>query len=166
MNDTIIVADSGPLIALGRIEFFPLLTQLLGKIIIPEMVAKECTSNSSRPGAKAIQNAIEQKIISVYINPEDDQFQKLSLLLGQGEAAAIALACILNTRLLIDEKLARSAAARLNLKVIGTAGVLLLAKKKGLIPAVLPLVQQLKHSGYYLADSLMDEVAKIAGENF
>ena len=164
MNKTIIVADASPLIAFGHLEFFPTLTQLLGKIAIPAAVAKECTHQNFRPGAIAIQRAIEEELIHVYPNPDMERSISLSLSLGQGEIAAIALAIKLNAGLLVDERLARKAAARLNIKIIGTAGVLLLAKKKGKISAVLPFIQQLKNLGYCMADSLILEVMKLAGE--
>ncbi len=158
------MADASPLIALARIDLLPILVKTLGSIIIPKSVADECLQDPLRPGAIGIQNAIQKKLIRVHSDPITKQFAQLQMLLGSGESAAIALALTLHTGLLVDEKLARTAATKLNIKIIGTAGVLLLAKKKKLIPKILPLIKQLKKSGYYLSDSLIKEVAKIAHE--
>jgi predicted nucleic acid-binding protein len=162
----IIVADASPLIAFARIDMLPILAKTLGSIIIPQSVANECIQDKSRAGAIGIQEAIQRKIITVGSdpNPMADPFIRLRTSLGQGESAAIAMALELRAALLVDEKLARSAAIQFNIKIIGTAGVLLLAKQKKLIPTVLPLIQQLKKAGYYLADSLISEVAKMAHE--
>ncbi|MFT3742082.1 MAG: DUF3368 domain-containing protein [Gammaproteobacteria bacterium] len=163
MNKTILISDAGPLIAFGQLNFFPTLTQLLGTIIIPEAVAQECTRENFRPGAIAIQSAVQKEIIQVYPNPDMTEFS-LSSSLGKGESTAIVLAIKLNAGLLVDEKLARKTATRFNVKIIGTAGVLLLAKKKGIIPAVSPIIQQLKNLGYRMADFLITEINKLAGE--
>jgi predicted nucleic acid-binding protein len=56
------------------------------------------------------------------------------------------LAIELQTILLIDEKMARSAVRKLNLKIIGTAGVLFLAKKRKVIDAVLPIIKKTERS--------------------
>jgi uncharacterized protein len=159
-----IVADSSPLIAFARINHLPILAKTLGSIIIPESVARECTQDNSRPGAIDIQEAIQHTIINIHAEPTTDLFIQLKTSLGQGESAAIALALELGAPLLVDERLARSAARQLHIKIIGTAGVLLLAKQKNFIPAVLPLINQMKKSGYFLADSLIQEIAKIARE--
>lgn len=158
------MADASPLIAFARINQLPILRKTLGSIIIPESVAKECTQEHSRPGARAIQEAIQHKVIHVHADPTTNQFIQLKTSLGEGESAAIALALELNSPLLIDERLARMTAKQLHIKIIGTAGTLLLAKQNNLIPEVLPLIHQLKKSGYFLADSLIQEIAKLARE--
>jgi predicted nucleic acid-binding protein len=63
-------------------------------------------------------------------DPAIHQYQNIFDILGPGEATAIILASQLKAGLLIDEKLGRKAAQKMNLHIIGTAGVLLLAKEK------------------------------------
>ncbi len=159
------MADASPLIAFGRLNLLAIFNKTLGSIIIPESVANECMQDKLRPGAQAIQVAVQNKKIEVHADPITDQFTQLTALLGKGESAAIVLALELPAGLLVDERLARNTAIQLNVKVIGTAGVLLLAKQKRIITEVLPIIKQLKESGYYLADSLVKEVAKIAHES-
>jgi uncharacterized protein len=68
----------------------------------------------------------------------------LGLLLGAGEAEAMALAAQRRCRVILDDHQARSAATRIGVEVIGTVGVLLLAKRNGLIPVVGPLLDALR----------------------
>lgn len=165
MNRKTIVADASPLIAFGRINQIKLLSDIVGEIIIPEAVAEECVRDNLRSGASEIRKAIHHKIISIHANPNEDKYKELLDILGKGEAAAIVLASEqIDKRLLIDEKLGRQVAKKLNLKVIGTAGVLLLAKQKKKITQVSPLINQLKKSGYYLSNDLISEILKQANE--
>ncbi|HEX4044729.1 MAG TPA: DUF3368 domain-containing protein [Gammaproteobacteria bacterium] len=165
MGRKIIVADTSPLIAFGRIDRLALLTEILGTIIVPRFVVEECIVDIRRPGASVIQKAIKEKIIKIMeVDTKLLEFQELSVILDRGETAAIILAKQLDAGLLIDEKLGRNVAKNLNLKIIGTAGVLLLAKKNKLIPKVYPLIFSLKESGYYLSSALIKEVMKQAQE--
>lgn len=165
MNKGIIVADASPLIAFGRIDQLIILKKTLGKIIVPEAVLNECLQDSSRPGAVEIQKAINKKIIAHYPNPQPNNHEDLFSLLDIGEANAIILASKLQTGLLIDEKLGRNTAKKLNIPIIGTAGVLVLAKKKKNIKKVKPIIEHLKKAGYYMSHELISEVLRIAKEN-
>lgn len=80
--------------------------------------------------------------------------------LDDGEAAAITLAVELKARLLIlDEREARATAQRLGCKIIGTVGVIALAKVRGLIPAAAPLIQQIiDKARFHVAAELVGRV--------
>jgi len=84
--------------------------------------------------------------------------------LGEGEAVAIAFAAERGYGVLIDEKLGRSVAEALNLKVIGTVGVLLIARRRNLITAVKPFLDDLRTSGHRLSEELMRDALRRAGE--
>lgn len=86
--------------------------------------------------------------------------------LGRGEAEAIALALELGADvLLIDERKARKAALGLGVPVTGVLGFLLEAKKKGAIPAIKPLLDQMEVAvGFRIKRSLYDAVLQAAGE--
>lgn len=164
-KEKIIVADASPLIAFGCIGSISVLTKTLGSVIVPETVANECLKDIARPGAQEIQKAIQMKLLELHPNIKiPKEIHSLLTVLDEGEAAAIGLALHLQSGLLIDEKLGRGTARKLNLPIIGTAGVLLLAKKKKNISAVKPLIERLKKSGYYLSKALVAEVLKLANE--
>jgi hypothetical protein len=78
--------------------------------------------------------------------------------MGEGENAAIALAHHLGSPLLIDDKTARKIASRSGVSVVGTAAVLIEAKRKRLVRRVKPLIEDLKRGGYRLSDELIERV--------
>lgn len=67
--------------------------------------------------------------------------------------------------MIIDEKLGRYHAKHANLKVTGTLGILLKAKKQGKIKSVKKLLDELKDKGIWLNDKLVERVIKLANEN-
>ena len=90
----------------------------------------------------------------------------LRLELDAGEAEAIALAVESNANLiLLDERLGRRAAHRLGLTVVGTLGVLIAAKDRGLLAAVRPVLDALRaDAGFWITDELYNAVLKAANE--
>jgi predicted nucleic acid-binding protein len=67
--------------------------------------------------------------------------------------------------LLIDDRLGRDAARRLNLAITGTIGVLIRAKEAELIRAVCPLLEEMRTSGYWLSDGILEVAASLSGED-
>ena len=67
--------------------------------------------------------------------------------------------------LVIDERLGRTAARQLGLNISGSTGVLIEAKRRGFIPAVVPLLYDIRYHGYWLSDSLILLAAELTGES-
>jgi predicted nucleic acid-binding protein len=65
---------------------------------------------------------------------------------------------------ILDDALARQVAKTLQLRVMGTLGILLHAKRAGIIPAVYPLLEQLQSPGFRLAAHTRAAVLDLAGE--
>jgi predicted nucleic acid-binding protein len=86
------------------------------------------------------------------------------LLVHEGEAEVIALAAESGWRVILDDRKARRLAARLGLKVIGTVGVLLRAKRSGIIPAIEPFITSLERAGFRMDTDLKVEALRLAGE--
>jgi len=89
----------------------------------------------------------------------------LGILVDAGEAEAIALAqntadCII----LLDDARARKIAQRLSIKQIGTIGLLLRAKRQGLVQTIKPYIDALVENGIYIRRELIDAVLAEAGE--
>jgi len=159
----IIIADASPLIAFGSIDKLSVLFKLFATVIIPGAVAGECLTDKARPGAIAITQAIHDKKIQIH-SVAPSSYEKILSILDEGEAQAITLAHSLNLPLLIDEKLGRGAAKKLRVKIIGTIGVLLLAKQKKMIRAIKPILMLLKNGHYFLSDALIKEALTRAKE--
>jgi len=161
----IVVADAGPLIAFGRLDKLSLLGAIFQRVIVPQAVYAETQSRPDVRDAIAIRAAVESGAMSVEASPPGRADLPTEIELGDGEAAAIALAAKFGYGVLIDDAQGRVAAATLKLKVIGSVGVLVIARERGLIPALAPLLEALKSSGYYLSDQLIQSALERVGES-
>jgi hypothetical protein len=94
------------------------------------------------------------------------QVEELEQVLGgRGEAEAIALALELSdSLLLVDERAARDLARARGVRVLGSLGVLLEAKRRGRLPTVQPLLDSLRASGFWLDARTYSAVLEMAGE--
>jgi len=159
----IIVADSSPMIGLGRINQLDLLNRLFKNVLIPPAVAAECTYDLKKPGAKSIQAAIDQSLIQIY-DGKFERVKNLSRVLGLGEIEAISLALSLDAPLLIDEKKARSSAQQFGIDIIGVDGVLIAAKKQKILPSIKPLLDELQTVGYRISSDLYKTILEYSNE--
>ena len=131
-----IVADTGPLIALARVEQLDLLTRLYTRVVIPPAVRGELAIESERSGAAVLAAALKANRIVVQSALEPNVIAELAQLLDPGEAEAIALAEQQAARfLLIDDGKGRGIARQRGIPVVGVAGVLLAAKSQGALAA-------------------------------
>jgi predicted nucleic acid-binding protein len=158
-----IVCNSGPLIALAMVGRLDLLQHLYQRVLIPHAVLQEVTgAGSGRVGASEIAAAAWLERIPSGPPPEPLLAQEL----GPGEAEVIASAYRLHAGLvLIDERRARRIAEQAyGLRVKGSAGILVSAKRAKLIPAVRPLLESMCARGYYLSPRLIDRAVEEAAE--
>ncbi|MCO5184321.1 MAG: DUF3368 domain-containing protein [Anaerolineae bacterium] len=65
---------------------------------------------------------------------------------------------------MLDERKARRMAYRLGLPLTGTIGVILLAKQRGLINRIGPLLEQLIENGLFVDSELVAEALRLADE--
>jgi predicted nucleic acid-binding protein len=160
----LIIADTGPLIALAISGQLQVLQKLFERTLIPEAVLSELCINSSRPGAAALASALGAGWIKkVATTPPA---KRLLHTLDQGEAEAITLAAHENLPLLIDEARGRTAARKEGIQIFGTGALLIQAKRQKLIPGVKPILDLMQDSGYRISTPLRKEILKRAGEPF
>ena len=157
-----VAADAGPLIAFGRIQRLDLLQKVLGTVLVSDTVAQECLADPSKPGARDIAVALTSGLLSRVQDPEASE--QAYAVLDAGESAAIGLAVQRSIAVLIDERLGRRIAAHLRVAVIGSAGVLLAAKRRGLVNAVGPIVDAFMANDYRFSTDLVRAVLVHAGE--
>ncbi|MDR0779857.1 MAG: DUF3368 domain-containing protein [Pseudomonadales bacterium] len=160
---TCVVADSGPLIALAILDGLHWPGQLWGQLLVPQTVLDECAELAHKTGAGQIRGAVEAGLIEVKADtlPGD----KASVAhLDPGESQAIWLARHMRAVLLMDERRGRKTASLLKIPYIGTCGLLVQAKRAGLIGPVGPLLDGLLAAGYFLAPALVSDTLRVAGE--
>ena len=158
------VSNTSPLLSFAKIDRLDLLEQLCRSIFIPKAVHDEVMVRPDRPDAQAIARA---KWIQVMpINDRRAVRQLLRKDLDLGESEAIVLAREVNAdRLLLDDLAARRIASRRTIPVVGSLGLLLLAKTNQLIPAVKPLLSDMIDAGRYVDPEIFNEILTLAGEN-
>jgi uncharacterized protein len=161
-SEEIIVADSSPLIGLAKIGQLDLLPLLARRIMVPPAVWKEVVG----PGMEisGAWEVAQRKWIEI-VAPEPATVAPLLILLGEGEAEAIALAQRETSAvLLMDDLRARKIAARLNLRRMGTVALLGQAKHAGLVEKLKSLLDALLGCGIYIRKELIEAALKEAGE--
>ena len=158
MSDKLIVADTGPLIALAHIDLLNVLTDLFDAVYITNGVLHEATFDTAKPGAKKIKASIDSGQIILSSCLKERLFNEVSMVLDLGEAESLCLAHEINALALVDEKKDRKVGKNKGIKVTGTAAILIKAKQQGLIPQVKPYLIQLNKFGYRLSDNLISMI--------
>jgi hypothetical protein len=157
-----IVCNSGPLIALGILDKLELLQSIFNEVLVPDVVQKEIAQGGVKlAGLENFQRAQWIRIVSPTQNDV-----LLSALLDAGEAAVIALVREQGiSTVLIDERKARKVARDIyGLQPIGTARILVEAKRKSLLPEIASQFQKLRQEGYWIHDSIVETALREAGE--
>jgi len=158
-----IIVNSTPLISLAIIQQVGLLQKIFGDVILPRAVYNEVIVDGKGKSGYTHLSNISWFHIADTINL--DLKHSIMIQLDEGEAEVISVAKDKNISLVcIDEFAGRQYASLLGLDVIGTLGVLLIAKRQGYIPALKPLCDKLISSGRYISRVLYNEVLKKAGE--
>ncbi len=67
-------------------------------------------------------------------------------------------------RFLVDDQRAKKIANLNGISTIGSVGILLRAKEKGLIPTIKPHIDAIQHSGVYLSNRVVKHALELAGE--
>ncbi len=158
-----VVADSGPLIALARLDLLRLLPIHFDRVLVPEPVFIECTAYGDRPGARAIRAANEAGAFARVPVAGAEQFAAEHLL-DEGEAAALLLARAHACPVLVDERRGRRVASRLDIPIVGTVGLLVAANRAGHVGALAPLFDALAAFGYRLSAELVAHALRRTGE--
>jgi uncharacterized protein len=152
----IVVSDTSPLTALLTVGQADLLPQLFQEVVVPEAVKAELLRcHPNLPRWLRVEPLRNQSQADLYRQTVD-----------RGEAEAIALAQELAADyLLIDERKGRRLARREGLSVVGLLGVVLLARRRNLVPSARALLLRLdRDAGVYLRDDLKETALKSVGE--
>jgi len=150
-----VVADASALICLGWVDQLQLLPAVFGRIIVPPAVVAEATHRGA-----PLPTWVDVQPLGRPIDARVSAAQ-----LGPGESEVLSLGLELNDAwLILDDGDARALAHDLRLHVLGTAAVILEAKRAGLLPLVRPTLDALLAKGFRLDRKVYDLILKAADE--
>src|SRR3990172_2286479 len=154
------ISNTSPLLYLYRIGAIDWLPLLFGEVWIPAAVFDEL-KEGQRKGYD-VPDPSNYGWLQI-VNPRAMPSEWLTLDLGAGELAAMALALENPNRIvLLDDMLARQTAQAAGLQVWGTLKVLLEVKSQGLIDKVEPYVTKLGESGMWISAKIKQRILMLA----
>lgn len=159
-----IISNTTPLINFAEIGRMEVLEIMYGTLVIPPAVARELSAKS----LLFPQTARVPSLPFMKTNAPENQLlvKSLTTRVHPGEAECLALAIEYpGSLLLLDDLGAREIAASHGLLYTGTLGCLVEAKKRGLIPEIATVIQDLKTKArFWISDHLEQRVLRDAGE--
>lgn len=157
-----IVVNTSPWIALSVCGQISLLEKFFHDVYIPIGVRDEIMAGGKQGiGIRELEGSPWIKV------GEISDVEKIKFLheLERGEAEVIILAKEKGiNHVMIDEKIARMQAKILGFVVIGTLGLLLKAKKEGILLSIKPSIGKLLESGIWVKEEIAKGILKDAGE--
>ena len=156
------VVNASPLILLGRIGRIDLLVQLAPRVVVPAGVVSELREGPSDDAARTWVEGLGIGFVAdvARVDPLVASWD-----LGLGESHVLTLCRVLHqAQAILDDRAARNCAASLGLACRGTLGILLLAKRKGLVTQVRPLLDALLSQGLRLENRLIVAALRLANE--
>ena len=158
MNERIVI-NTGPLIALGKMQAFNVVEQLPYEFCCPPQVESELLTGT------ALGHPVIRPVWVTVLPLQTPLTPFASIALDDGEAAVIQLALEQQlNRVCIDETKGRRAALSVGLQVVGSLGLLGKAKAAGLIAAVRPFVAQAQQLGLHYDANLVAAFLQALGE--
>ena len=149
----IIISDTSILIIFHKIKELDILRKVYGTVITTPEIAEEF--GEKLPEWIKIQSVSDKKYQELIETQVD-----------LGEASVIALAKEYDDALLLlDDLKARKLAARLNLKITGTFGIIHKAKQMEIISKVKPLINKLLETDFRISDKIITEILTLNNEN-
>lgn len=157
-----LICDTSPLQYLHQLGRLDLLPELTEQVWVPPVVVDELADGREQ----GVDLPVPQNHTWITIqSPDSAPARPLVTDLGPGEREVLALAlessdCVA----VLDDKVARRAARRLDLDFTGTLGLLLDAKTADLIEAVAPFLDRLDDLNFHLAPDTRRLILRRAGE--
>lgn len=160
------VSNTSPLLNLAIIGRLALIEQQFCEVLIPPAVLRELRAGESLPGSELLSDALRKGWLRVVELETRDVANVLWRTLDEGEAEAIALALQLETEvILLDERDGRRAALAAGLKPVGVLGVLLRARRGGIVSSLRDEMTRLREmAGFRIASELETTLLAAAGE--
>jgi uncharacterized protein len=157
-----LICDTSPIQYLHQLELIHVLPKLAKQVFVPSAVVEEIKIGHSLginlPKLEEFDWVNVRRPASVLALP-------LVTNLGPGETEVLMLALEMRGAVVVlDDAPARELAETLDLRLTGTLGLLLDAKKAGLVPTLRPLLERLQSLRFRLASRTFSAVLRLAGE--
>jgi predicted nucleic acid-binding protein len=154
--------NASPIITLCKSGQEDLLPQLFTEIVLPGAVLEEVEAGD-------ITNPAAQKLGALTWLKRDDTVAVAPIVqawdLGAGETVVLSYALARPDYVaVIDDTAGRRCASSLNITVIGTVGLIVLAKRRKLIARITPSLEALRDAGLWLSDKLLEQLKQQEGE--
>ncbi|MBW1796642.1 MAG: DUF3368 domain-containing protein [Deltaproteobacteria bacterium] len=156
------VINASPIILLGKADLLKTISPLAEKWIIPDGVLNEV--QAKRPidpylsGLASNSEVVRKSVLNIH--PSIAAWD-----LGQGESEVLTLAFEKpHTGVVLDDLQARKCAELFEIPVIGTLGLVVLAKRKGLITLAKPFIERLAAVGLYINSAILTRILVGVGE--
>ena len=159
-----LIFNASPVIVLAKAGLLAKFSALGSPSLIPQAVVDEvCNTSDPMDPARVYLEGDSHLLEHVDTSPISPILAGWNL--GSGESAVISTA---NSRpgsaAVLDDLAARRCAQAHGIPVTGTLGLVLLAKKRGLIAKAGTALEAIVHAGLYVSDRTMEEVRAKAGE--
>ena len=164
----LVVCDSSTLIHLTSIGRLALLQTFFQEITIPPAVWDEVVEQGAgRAGAQEVAEACQTGWINLLAPADEPLVHLLKRDLDAGESEAIALALERQADLiLLDESEARRIAERYGLAKTGVIGLLIRAKRQGLVDSLQAELDRLQtEGGFWIEAGLYEQLLASIGED-
>ena len=158
-----VICNTSPLQYLHQLGLLHILPALAGEVVVPVAVDEELAI-----GRKAGVSLPDPKTLSWVSLRRPKSQPALPLIhdLGPGETEVLMLALETSDPVVVlDDALARRLAETLKLRLTGTVGLLLDAKRAGLIETVGPSLDRLQALRFRLSSQTRSAVLRLAGES-
>lgn len=158
-----VIFDTSPIQYLHQLELLSIIPKLANRVFVPSAVVEELKIGHSLGIDLPRLDELDWIIVR---RPVSELAISLVTNLGPGETEVLMLALEMEKAVVvIDDALAREMAETLDLRLTGTLGLLLDAKKAGLVPALRPLLDKLQSLRFRLASHTYSAVLRLSGED-
>ena len=157
-----VICDTSPIQYLHQIGLLHVLRSLSSTVIVPPSVVSEIETGKNQgvdlPDIRRVDWIVIREPVSISALP-------LIKDLGPGETQVLALGLEMkNSIVVIDDNLARKIAQLLNIRLRGTLGLLLDAKRSGLVSSVAPFLDRLQELQFRVSPETRRAVLNLANE--
>jgi predicted nucleic acid-binding protein len=158
------IVNASPLILLTKIGRIDLLDAQDVDVVVPLRVFQEVSLDAADPEHPVVR-AIQDGGWSVAVpsSPVPQSLSRWKLDPGEESVLTVALQSP-GCEVVIDDRAGRRCAEAHGIALVGTVGLVILAKRIGRITQARPIIEDLRRVGLYVSDAVIADALKRAGE--